>query len=883
MRKRQSVAATLLLWGLMGAAIGATSAPASAAGPKDTFWLIPHTHWEGAVFKTREEYLESGLPNILKALRILEAHPEYRFVLDQVAYIRPFLERYPEEGAAFRRLVDEGRLGIVGGNIVMPDVNMPGGESWIRQALYGKEYCREKLGVDVKVGWAIDTFGHHAQMPQLLKAAGYGSYWFSRGVRDAATPAEFIWRGIDGSEIPAFWLPWGYAALYHAPRDAREFKSSAEAEFAALGPFVRGAGRVGLCGADVAAPEEHLPGMIAGFNRAEAAPFEIRFALPTDYEASVSKSKLRPMITGEMNPIFQGTYSSRIEIKQWIRTLETRLTDWEKLDALASWLGGATDTAQMAAAWDPMLFNQTHDLASGVMTDHVYEDTLRGYEFAARTAGEHVDNRLEYLVSKIDTTGKGTPIVVVNTLGWPRTDIVDVAAGVSMKDLSSLSLLDPAGRSVPFQTVGEERGSDGGLAGVRVAFVARDVPAVGWSVYRLVPAGAAASGSPADGIRMGPSRGSEHGDDSTIENDFFKAAVNLWTGEITGLTLKSDGWESLSGPANVVAREQDGGDFWELNGTLNGVRIVAMSRKVLLPRADRAQFSNEWVGGSGRTDAGPVISQFLNQHPFGNGVFETRVRMYAGVPRLDIRTRILNNDKLVRYRALFPTSIRKGTRFDEIPFGALERPSSEELPAQNWIDYSDGKHGLALLNRGLPGNNVVDGTLALSLMRSATIASYGFGGGYEPGMSSDSGLELGKDITFEYSLIPHAGDWRDAGITRAGMELNHPLLARKAGVHPGPLPRQWGILEIPDGNVVLSALKPGRNGTVVIRVYEAQGKPVKGAVIKFNARIASAEESNLIEASGPPFGTAGNVMRFEIHPYEIKTFKLRLEPAEDNR
>ena len=50
---------------------------------KDTLWLIPHTHWEGAVFKTREEYLEIGLPNIVRALTLLKSHPEYRFVLDQ--------------------------------------------------------------------------------------------------------------------------------------------------------------------------------------------------------------------------------------------------------------------------------------------------------------------------------------------------------------------------------------------------------------------------------------------------------------------------------------------------------------------------------------------------------------------------------------------------------------------------------------------------------------------------------------------------------------------------------------------------------------------------------------------------------------------------------
>ena len=82
----------------------------SASDDKQTFWFIPHTHWEGAVFKTREEFLQMGLPNILKALNLLKKYPSYRFVLDQVVYVRFFLERYPEEEGTFRKFLVEGRL-----------------------------------------------------------------------------------------------------------------------------------------------------------------------------------------------------------------------------------------------------------------------------------------------------------------------------------------------------------------------------------------------------------------------------------------------------------------------------------------------------------------------------------------------------------------------------------------------------------------------------------------------------------------------------------------------------------------------------------------------------------------------------------------------------
>ena len=859
---------------------GTPAADKKVTQTKDIFWVIPHTHWEGAVFKTREEYLEIGFPIILKALRLLESHREYRFVLDQVAYVKPFLERYPEEEANVRKFVAEGRLQLVGANIVMPDNNMPGGESWVRQALYGKGYYKDKLGVDVTVGWALDTFGHHAQMPQLLKLTGYNSYWFFRGVRSLDTPAEFVWQGIDGTQVPAFWLPYGYDVMFGAPNNGAEFDGFARGEFGKLGRFARGPNRVAVAGADVAPPEDCLPAMVAQFNHHADAPFVIRFGVPTDYEAAIAQGKDRPVVTGELNPVFQGIYSSRIELKQWIRRLESLLTTWEKFNVLARWLGAAPDEESLAAAWDPMLFNQTHDLASGVMTDHVYEDTLRGYEYAERLADENMEARWNDVCAKIDTSGDGIPVVVMNTLGWPRTDIVEVEVGLTTPGVTGLSLLDSTGRAVPVQVVREERYADGTIEQARLAFVARDVPSVGYSVYHVADSRATQAKAQADLGPLETSSTSMHQDMASIENEYYRATVNLWTGEIKSLVLKSNGWEVLGGTANVVAREQDGGDFWELYGTLNGGRNVAMTRKVLLPQPGRAQFSNEWVGGSGRTRQGSVISEFQVSHPFGNGSIQTRVRMCVGVARLEINTRILNNDKLVRYRALFPTSIKGGTRVDEIPFGSIERPAAEEYPAQNWIDYGDGTRGVALLNRGLPGNNVIEGTLALSLMRSARIDAYGYGGGYEPGNSSDSGFEVGKELTFDYAVVPHEGDWREAGIYSAGMEFNNPLLARKVSRHPGILPKQWGLLKISHPNVVMTALKSGRDGhAAVLRVYEASGRPTAGVKVKLNAKIVSAEESNLIEAAGRQLSAQDDTLQFDLRAYEVKTLKLQLTPA----
>jgi alpha-mannosidase len=841
---------------------------------KDTFLFIPHTHWEGAVFKTREGYLEMGLPIILRALRLLKKYPDYRFVLDQVAYVRPFLKRYPEEAAAFRAHIAEGRLAIVGGLDVMPDVNMPCGESFIRQVLYGKGYFRSELGVDVTTGWQLDAFGHHAQLPQLMRLSGYHSFWSQRGVPHGDVPSEFIWEGLDGTRIPFYWLPGNYAITYGSPTTPPEFAAFMRQKWEFLAKHSLGPGRVGPAGADVCLPEEHVPELVALFNAQADEPFELRIGLPADYEAIVeARPELRPVISGDLNPIFQGTYSSRIELKQWTREVERCLLTAEKLGALLLALGEEVDTAELWQAWEPLLFNHAHDLMSGVMTDPVWEDTRFTFETAGRLAAQVLDRCLRRLVARIDTRGEGVALVVFNALSWPRTDVVFASAGFTELEATELELRDPEGESVPVQLLEAERANNGALIRAKVAFVAQDVPALGFAVYRLIPS------------QTGGARGTEESGGNVLENDLCRVEVDLAGGTMIRLLDKRTGWEALRDCGNVVALEQDHGDLWEPYRGLDGGQAVTMKVRHPAPPASAAL-----PGARGRITRGPVFSEFLAE----DGKLSSRIRLYAGLPRIEIHTRLLNTDRHVRYRVSFPTAVLHGQGFHEIPFGAVPHPEGVECPAQTWIDQSDGERGLALLNRGLPGNNVADGVLLLSLLRSATIGGYGYGGGYEPGMSSDTGLELDKAFAFDYALVPHAGTWREAGIPREGAAFNHPLVAVTAASQPTAakppryLPRRWGLLDVGSDDILVSALKPGEQGGVVLRLFDAGGRGAEDVTLRFAVPVRGVEEVNLMEDPESDRGIDDDSRRLEcdsrrlecdsrrlkFRPFEIKTLRL---------
>ena len=429
----------------------------------------------------------------------------------------------------------------------------------------------------------------------------------------------------------------------------------------------------------------------------------------------------------------------------------------------------------------------------------------------------------------------------------------------------------------PVQLLDAQRNADGSFKTARVGFIAKDIPALGYSVHHLVPK----IGHPSI-AETSPSTGSltrysaSHNDVQSIENELYRATFNLWTGEMKSLLVKHEGWEVLSGSGNVVALEPDGGDFWELYGLLNGGRALAMSTKHGVPT--RAQLSSQWVGGNGSVKTGPVFSEYVVTHPLGNNNFESSVRLYAGLKRIDCTTQIVNNDRMVRYRVLFPTSIQNGRAFHEIPFGAIERTQGIEYPAQNWIDYSDNRHGIALLNRGLPGNNVESGTLLLSLLRSSKLLQYPSVGGFDPTISSDSGLQLGKTLRLQYALVPHEGSWQQSGIFREGFELNHPLIVRKTTSHAGTLPKRWGLLEVSNPAVVISALKPGADGGTILRVYEATGKEARDVRIEVHQPLVSASEVNLMEDVQRPLPVQGAGIQFNLHGYEIKTFNLKIKP-----
>ncbi len=188
------------------------------------------------------------------------------------------------------------------------------------------------------------------------------------------------------------------------------------------------------------------------------------------------------------------------------------------------------------SSWEPVLFNETHDLASGVMTDHVYEDTVGSYAYSERRAGAIIASKWDVLgVQASIPAARGRRCMVFNPLGWKRTDAATVDLGFGEGGVTGVKITDPEGQTVPSQIVESTRYWDGGLKTARVVFIARDVPAIGYRMFHASPSKGSADGDDrADAIPTAkPATG-----ETILENELYRVSIDPSSGAITGLFYK---------------------------------------------------------------------------------------------------------------------------------------------------------------------------------------------------------------------------------------------------------------------------------------------------------------------------------------------------------
>jgi alpha-mannosidase len=245
-----------------------------------------------------------------------------------------------------------------------------------------------------------------------------------------------------------------------------------------------------------------------------------------------------------------------------------------------------------------------------------------------------------------------------------------------------------------------------------------------------------------------------------------------------------------------------------------------------------------------------------------------RISLAYNSPRIDFQTHIDWKDRNTLLKVAFPVEVLSPTATYEIPWGDIQRPTHKntswdwakfEVPAQKWVDLSEGGHGVSLLNDSKYGHDIHGNVIRLTLLRSP---SY-------PDPSADFG-----EHEFVYSLLPHGNDWKSNTISEA-YALNDPLITF---VNPQSSRIQTDIqgpfIDVDQENVIIETIKAAEDGQgLILRMYESQRKRCN-FVLTAGFDILEAFRTNLIEDNLYSLEADGNQIRFEIKPYQIITMRV---------
>ncbi len=813
----------------------------------DMAWLWPWTETVEVVRNTFQS-----------VLNLMREYPDFKFTMSSARTYEWMQEKYPDLFKEIKQRVQEGRWEVIGGMWVEPDLNMPAGESLVRQILVGKRYFQKNFGVDVKIGWNPDSFGYNWQLPQIYKKSGM-DYFVTQKLLWAheftTFPYKlFWWEAPDGSRLLTY-FPHDYAADIDGEKMATDISIWAPSMYGpklADTPEMMHLYGVGDHGGG---PTRTMLDNATRLMSPGVVYPKFEFGTATGFFEDLEKKLPSMQVPTWKDELYfqyhRGVFTTQAETKRRIRRSEDLLLDAEKYSSLAALYGQAYPQPEFELAWKNLLFDHFHDIMPGSGIGVNYLDAKRNLENVGRAGREIEEGALSEISAHIDTQSEGVPVVVFNSLSWPRTEVIEIEAQLPVP-AQHVQVFDSAGKPAASQLLAID--SDTHRAHL---LVLSHLPAIGYTTYFV-----RASAKPAS------DRSIIKATASTLENEFVRIKIDPQTGCMTSLFDKRSQTEALApaetdsgGPKNSTCGNLLQA-FYDKPKRWDAWNIDADFEKQHwdLDKADQVEL----------VEHGPLRAVIRVKNHFQNSTFVRDITMYAGVPRVDVKMHADWHEKHILLKVAFPLSAHNEKATFEIPYGSIERPTTRrtpaeraefEVPAQRWADISDATHGFSLLNDCKYGYDAKGNVLRLSLLRSPEW----------PDPHADEGPH-----DFTYSLYPHGEGWQAAMTVRRGYELNYKPISRQTQKHQGALPAEYSFVQIEPDNVVITALKKAEDGSsLILRFYEWAGKESDVNVhVPLTAR--SAEETDLMERPIGNLAIHEGSVTVHTKPYEIKTMKIEV-------
>jgi len=750
----------------------------------DPVWLWPWQEGIAVVHSTFQSALDR-----------MNETPDFAFTASSAQFYQWIAENDPAMLIEIRKRVDEGRWNVVGGWWVEPDVNIPSGEALVRQGLYGQLTLQRLLGRRSTVAFNPDSFGHTGTLPQIIKSQGMDYYVFMRPMKnEKELPSNlFNWEGSDGTRILTYRIPISYNDSGSVRTRVEQVLEQMKGEPVKSFMTYYGAGDHGG-----GATKENISS-IQELQKEKGAP-EIIFSTPERFfkELRNDKNLRLPVVKDDLQHHAVGCYTADSEIKKGNRISESALIAAEKITAIGSMVWGAVYPAEeLTRAWQRVLFMQFHDSLAGTSVPEHTQAAREAYGYAldiAHQATYIAIQKLEWNVASEDPASQY--LLAFNPHAWDTTANIEYDYNWDPKNPSRVE--DEKGNPLKHQwTAGStETGRRKRL------IISTPLPPLGYRQIRLMT-----GNSPETTDRV-------KADGNTMENEFLRVKVSSSgsVGIFDKVTMNEIFSGGETGCRAVVLN--DPSDTW--------------SHDIKSYSEETGQFGNAAVK---ITEFGPLRTIIRSTSTYGNSFLAIDWILYSGSHALEARITLNWHEKLKMLKFSFPVSVDSPEVTYETPYGYIIRSTNgDEDPGQRWIDLT-GKlnntgYGLTVFNDAKYGYSCAGNDMRISVVRSAVYAHH------VPRVLDLNSEHIWQDQgiqTFRMLLLPHAGTWQDAGVSRIAEEFSTPPVVSYQGIHGGKMAKTGSSLSISPQNIIVSAIKKAEKGDdLILRCVETHGKATEG-------------------------------------------------------
>lgn len=893
--------------------------------------FVVSTHWDREWYESFQGFryrLVSLMDELLDKMAVDERFAFFQ-TDGQSIILEDYLEIRPERLEQLLEFAEQGRLEI-GPWYVLPDEFLVSGESLIRNIHEGFRVSSQ-FGTPARVGFVCDLFGHNSQMPQIFQGFGIDVCYLWRGINPKDAPAQFRWRGADGSEVLShrFGPQWGYCDYDFRVRKGNlidvevSFDQLVEDMVAAVrlqADRVPSGSLILFDGGDHMEIEPMTPDVIERANQILAPEgFVIEMSTLSRFAAdlkSIAKSikhtlegELRePSDAGDEQWLIPGVAASRIHLKQANRRCEDLLCFWaEPFAAAGAKYGLAGADSYLNTAWRWLLQNHPHDSICGCSVDQVHKDMEYRFDQCEEIGNLVLGDALKRMVNAVpdEVTKERFPLIVANALAFERDEPTDIQIEISadapvfqeffgFERKPGFRILDPEGREVPYQLLRQDldrtkfyvkrKKFPAANKHHKIDVCARlTLPPVGTKTFWIETV-------------QGPKRylgaGLLTGHD-TMENEFIAVEV-FENGTIAIQDRQSDALY-----ASLLSLEDcaDIGDGW-----FHGVAVNDEVFSSLASKAAVSVVENGPLKATFRVEIDFQVPTHFDFHKMVRSKDRASLKVVhhitlrQGVRRLEVETEVHNFVRDHRLRVLFPTFIQADQYWADSQFDVIQRDIElradnskykeleiETKPQVTWtaisgrhlLAHEEGAVGLAVVSEGLPESAVLDRgdrDIALTLLRGFQKAVFtdGNDGGQIPGVHR-----------FRYWIAPFSGAPDPVGLGREGQRLAagvrtaqaHPLDIKTTGAS---LPPVSSLISV-KGDVLVSSVRMGEDDrTLLVRLWNPK-KKAANVTISTPDGIVSAAVCDLLDQPKEALRVASGAVSIKCGSKQILT--VRIEQA----